>query len=1207
VPTYVVDPTRFHAEGAIVAWATAAQRLGIGMSPRRLPASLFARRQRALPSVVELRWMLSADMGVPTEPFGVWARPHTAQALAQPLTVTQRQLLFAGGLDLITWADGSMSTVSVDVQAPQGGSIYAFSGGPLVANFCAFASIPTGNMTVDLSAHVIDGLLISPGVSVNAVRGVNTADLANAAGWTLIELVGLPVTGPAWTGIGKQGEPQGLVGAYTDAPTAAVARLTRGAPPIGWGSSIVSGIPAPAWVAPDFPGLIQEVNTGLLEQLWFVMGGYPPDKQAAQVVTVTLPPPHNSSGQHMSGSNSTVQASPLTMLLMAAATDPFLNLALGFGTAYDDGEAHLAKTSMVAQGARDFMVTAHWEHGLDGTSAPLDYAAIIPAPGSALPPPPPANMICEVLGTLAPLTTDGNWRASVRASWDRPPDLQLFRTVSFAAARAGIMPAQPAVALMDTRTSGGYRPLAINQAANPPDPDYGRLHVIDHELEIPSNPGTRQVKYGAAVQDIFGQWTPWAAVDESLVQPDLTPVQIVSAALTPTVPASGSVCQTELCIEFLWDWRIRTPQQVTLVGRLYAATTHGAPPPSMTVPVGLDRSLAGGDPALVVTFVGDTPTAPGATIIPLTEAGDNIASSFGSAQGSDTRRFRITLPGLALDFATTGFIGMALWAQGQERTAPQRVSAWSSNPTVIATADPRPPLMQVVQVKLGSIPDASGSSHVRISWASQQNAAGYFIYEATEASILDANSLAEPALTDTLDQRLLTVMNAYGSNPTRRPFTRLNATLLQSTSTDIALPRGSTGIHLYVVLGVSAGQVESEWPSDPKALIAVAAPHIMHPAAPMIEVQRVLDQTVSPAQYRANILITTRPGPRPTKVELHRVRVDDAAKELDTMGPPVYRLSATGGGWTVTTTNDLTYGPHITTVQGIDTPGPGGSWKRVWYRATAWTSEDDTRGGLPGRSAASTAAWVVLPPPDGPSVSPLLLGGGNQPADVLLQWTCASPVAKTPLGPHQIAVRANVIGAPANAQPLLAVDSTLDQLDSAPPATGSGVWIVNTALGVTTYRALLRRASVSDAVDFVVRITDPLGRSGAQLTSIPSGPADSPPDLENLTIQRMILPPPGHSTLTFTSTSPIQAPLDGPYVVKVTTTPHPPFPPPLPLEMPLGSVPTVAPSGIPPVMYMVRSGAGPLYTYEVQVRLNVTNFVVRLTAPDGQFIQKTVS
>jgi hypothetical protein len=72
-----------------------------------------------------------------------------------------------------------------------------------------------------------------------------------------------------------------------------------------------------------------------------------------------------------------------------------------------------------------------------------------------------------------------------------------------------------------------------------------------------------------------------------------------------------------------------------------------------------------------------------------------------------------------------------------------------------------------------------------------------------------------------------------GHNPLRRAFTRLNSTATTAASMDIALPRGSTSIHLYVVLGGSAGQVESAWPSGPTpddSLIAIAAAHIAKPA-----------------------------------------------------------------------------------------------------------------------------------------------------------------------------------------------------------------------------------------------------------------------------------------------------------------------------------------------------------------------------------------
>src|ERR1039458_8250920 len=81
--------------------------------------------------------------------------------------------------------------------------------------------------------------------------------------------------------------------------------------------------------------------------------------------------------------------------------------------------------------------------------------------------------------------------------------------------------------------------------------------------------------------------------------------------------------------------------------------------------------------------------------------------------------------------------------------------------------------------------------------------------------------------------------SAFRDNPTRRVFTRVNATPVTGTSLAITLPRGTKDIHFFVVLGLSVGQIESAWPdtSDPdrrKRPIAYAAPHAVAPNPPTI-------------------------------------------------------------------------------------------------------------------------------------------------------------------------------------------------------------------------------------------------------------------------------------------------------------------------------------------------------------------------------------
>jgi hypothetical protein len=189
---YIVDQTVFHAEGAVISWTAAAQRLNI--------------------------------LGAPAHGWVDLATAHDLAAAAPvPRTRRARDLVARQRLER-----------ELDVQAPSGGWIFAFAGGPLLSNICAVATVPTGNTTVELAAHIIDGLLVAPGITVTAVRGLFTSAYANAPGWTEIELVGLPVKRADWSGIGKHGEPQGMVGSFTGAQTAAVARLTRGAPQVGW-------------------------------------------------------------------------------------------------------------------------------------------------------------------------------------------------------------------------------------------------------------------------------------------------------------------------------------------------------------------------------------------------------------------------------------------------------------------------------------------------------------------------------------------------------------------------------------------------------------------------------------------------------------------------------------------------------------------------------------------------------------------------------------------------------------------------------------------------------------------------------------------------------------------------------------------------------------------------------------------------------------
>jgi hypothetical protein len=95
-----------------------------------------------------------------------------------------------------------------------------------------------------------------------------------------------------------------------------------------------------------------------------------------------------------------------------------------------------------------------------------------------------------------------------------------------------------------------------------------------------------------------------------------------------------------------------------------------------------------------------------------------------------------------------------------------------------------------------------------------------------------------------------------------------------------------------------------------------------------------------------------------------------------------------------------------------------------------------------------------------------------------------------------------------------------------------------------------------------------------------------------------------HLVLTFTSASPITPLPDGPYILRITGVPVV-MSPPLRLTTPLGNVPTQVPVP-PPATYLVRSTGNAPFTYTLVTTANLRSVVVRITGPDGAFVEKTV-
>ncbi len=972
----------------------------------------------------------------------------------------------------------------------------------------------------------------------------------------------------------------------------------------------------------------------MLDPLRQMISTEPPPDQAAYSVDHVLPLVGDTTGV---GDPAHAIFQPLPTLIFGAATDPLASLISGFGTAFADVDipgVQLADRTMFGDSTHsdwDFMVTAHFDKGLDGASAPIEYAAIVFAPGIDAGPPAPTGMAASLSGLRSPVAIDDDWRGVVQVAWDRLDDSLPFRVGSYAFARAQQAPAGGVEALMDPRPGDKPALQPISATTSPEEAPTGRLLALDERYAVAGAPNPNAVLYGLTHQDLFGLWSAWSSTGLSIGEPAVRDVSIISTRLDVT-PVPSGVCPTTLVVELAWDWATRSPEQIELVGRLYGQAKLGDPPSNLAVPAGLQISLAGG-PGFVLKLgfggappaVLDTGTAAvGATIEYLSLDGKTLEAAPVTPAGP--RRYRVTVTGLSLDFGASGRIGLALWARGTEHRWPGRVGSWSGQPAIASTADPRPPVIVVEHedVLLASMADAAGVHHASLDWPAASGATGYFVYTTTEEKLLADRSLPSPLKSQTLSERLVVLRDAFAADPSRRSFTRVNAQPIPTPSMPIVLPRGSKEIHLYVILGVSAGQVESAWPAigDPilrKRPIAYAAPQVVLPAPPDLEVGRVLDDSVMPPAYRAQLRVRSKPGATVTRIDLHRVRVPEAALLLDTMGPPIVRISGATADYTVTSTVSTEGGEAqaIGTIAGRDPVE--GSWKRVFYRAVAWAGNDPTRGLYGGRSPSSALREVVVPPADPPDLSPLAWHWPGGPlADAQVDATTLAPIDETPLGPHRIQVFAlaqHLDGTTTDlfAYPLVPADGDrLDGVPTTPPGAGvSGLW---RDTGSGALHLLLRRASTDDTLQVRFLLSDPLGRSTERVLEVPAGVPIPAPDILGPTVTAVA----GKGfVLGFQTSVPVPPTSIGPYVLTVQFVPSlvlVPFPRPPgrgPRSVPLTLVvalPDVAPA-VPgqdlfadPATIPVRRGRALGGHTQIGIALRGRGGTVNLTlaSPDGR-------
>ena len=1138
----IVDPTKFLLLGSVVDWSLVYRREDERVPP---PQKIAEERGLGGSRLVQLRWVTDPGLGYPTAPFVVWRRRSGPARGEAPIDYGVAGFL---GARLIVF-DRPRVFVRAVLQGSSGSAI-GFAAAPFASPMVSPQSVTAAQTQYVFSAPAIQCLLISPGVALTALTGLD-GEAAQDLEWEQIEIVGLPVDA-SFQGVLDLDRQQGLLGAPLDPPAAALDRFRRGAPFYGWRSVLDTGSPAPPWRLADPAAMLRLLSESMLPPLR-QMVDLPAEQQSDFTTTYNLASP--------SGNEPTARISPLRTLVYGAATDPLASLITGFGTAFEEprgDERALVETPTLF----DYMVTARYENGANKEPGPLEYAAIVFAPGMAPTPPTPTGVGATVDGLTAPAGTDLDWVGVIRAGWDRLGDDLPIRVGSYALARTRLAPAGAARAIMDRRPNDtALQPIGASTSEALA--GSGRLSALDDRYRLASVPNPNQLSYGVAHQDLFGQWSDWASADLAVGEPPVGVASLIAGSLDVT--AATTVCPGTLTVDIAWNWASRSPSRIDLVGRMYPQAHLDDPPGDLSVPAVLGLSPASAPLTIDFDSAGVASVLAGGGLSASIQYFDEQAQSLSSGiQGAiaGPRRYRLTLSGLGLDYAATGAIGVALWARGTEARAPGRLGAWSASPLIVSAADPRPPLLTIEHedVLLTSMQDAAGECHALLRWPPAPGAVGYFAYTCSETDLLDACGRGDPSFADTLSDRLTTLRDAFAENPTRRAFTRVNATPVVTPRLPVTLPRGTKDIHLFVVLGLSAGQVESRWPdtADPdrrKRPIAYAAPHVVAPNPPTIEVVRRTDGSSTPTVYQAAFRLGARPGVVVDRVDLHRTRVPEAAIDIDAMGPPI--ASITGGSASVAVTPTVSSDPGenqpLGRVEGID--AVPGSWQPVYYRAVAWAADDPTRGQYGGRSQPSTIRQVVVPPASNPELAPLSIATpvGGTP-HVRIDTVTGAPVASTPLGSHRIEAEVIVTHEDGTSEPLFrypdpaapgaAPDDDFDHCPQAAPAVNaSGLWRDPSSATGTGVHLQLARGAYTDELAVRLRITDPLGRLTEQVVTVPPTNPLVPPEVTN--VQIFTIAGRGR-VLSFEASVPDEVAGVGPYRVHISLSellslpPHPP-------------------------------------------------------------------
>ena len=791
---------------------------------------------------IRLTWACAKELGVPYGPFNVWARSPAKDGMKKANIFT-----WSTPDGLAFWWGGEEAArvhvaCHVNSTANPVGLFLSRTSPSLYDTVAATAVTPAGTTAVlDLrTSGALYGLLVNgsdPQVSIVALQ-----DVVNDPAWKPLELVGLPVDS-YWPGSGYDTSDQGPVASLISPPDAAVQRLIRGGPPIGWYPLTQTGRIAPPWSAPDPKALVEEVRKFVLPELVALYDGSVPEYEQWEISrTRTVMSPQQ--GSRHSSLHTTADVKPWATLNIPAHTDPFLNLVTGFGTAYSQ-ERDLPE--QIAVGGAEFLVTAKYRAILPKGGGSAEFAAYAPQGIAHAQTVAPLPLTAVRSGLVPPAVPDAAWRESVRIGWKRAPvtaGLGMPTESALARYGAGASQAEP---LIDKRYPSGWRPLVISPDAPEGKPGHDQTSVVDGGAEIALGSGGRHVGYAVAVSDVYGVWSPWRDAPYNGDEPLAEGARLISAALD-THFAGTTNCPARLKLEVASEWLQRRTHSIDIVAIFFPMATPKTPPPAGLSPTGpipavcFRRNLG-------ISFAGNTPSGAGCTVTALNADGTGPEVP-GPAQGDGGRRYGVVADLPTLDFSVTRRWGVQLWTRRSVfvGASPTGWTPDALHPALASAASPVPvaplPLPLPPGVPLASLPDAEGRSHGRVQWSLPAGASvrRVIVRECAETALRQAVGLAPRAPdTDSPGIRLATLWSEYDALPDQRRrnlFRRIAEVDGTLRDYDAGLPKGSTDIHLFAVTTLTDTGIESPWPSGPGAphqhLQALMAPRLRSPGPPVV-------------------------------------------------------------------------------------------------------------------------------------------------------------------------------------------------------------------------------------------------------------------------------------------------------------------------------------------------------------------------------------